>query len=59
MGRDAKELANNAPGQIPCYGLISPLLHEVKTSEVKRRVLIGGIDQDVRVDQEHYRPSVA
>jgi len=59
VGRNPEEFVDDPPGQIPGRGLSSPLLDPRPARRVKRRILIGRIDEDIRIDDEHYRPSMA
>ena len=34
-------------------------LQPIATAGVELRIRVGGVDQDVGIDQEHYRPSIA
>lgn len=51
--RHPKEFVQNAPRHIPSRGLASPVLEACMASRVKGGVRIGGVDEDVRVRDEH------
>jgi hypothetical protein len=54
-----KELIKDRPSRIPRVGTSTLALKPFTAGSVERRVAVGGVNQDIRVDDEHYRPSMA
>jgi len=59
MRHHAEKLVADAPGEIPGAVSGAPLFDERAAPRVFRRTFVCGIDEDVRVDHEHQRPSIA
>ena len=58
MRRDAHEFVDDAPGEIPRRGLVSPPLQEIPAPPVLRRTGVCGMQQHIGVDYEHQRRSM-
>jgi hypothetical protein len=54
----AQELIKDIPGGEPGSGLTAPIFEPGETGGMKGRVFVSGVDQDVSVDDKHYRPSI-
>lgn len=59
MGHHPQELVANPPREVPGALATPPLLQKRATSLVLRCAFVGGVHQHVRIDDEHYRPSMA
>ena len=53
VGDDAQKLVAHAPGEVPRAAASPPLAEQPATSGVFGRARVGGVDQDIRVDDEH------
>ena len=53
MRRHPEEFVKNAPGQVPGRGLAAPVLEARMALAMERGICIGGVDEDVRVRDEH------
>ena len=51
--RHSEEFVQNAPCHVPGRGLASPLLEAGMALPVKGGIPIGGVDEDIRVRDEH------
>lgn len=59
MGGNPQELIQNGPGRVPCFCVTSLALKPVSTSGMERRISVSRIHQNIGVNNEHYRPSMA
>lgn len=59
MGDDPEELIADPPGQEPCRAAHTPPFEECPTTRVLWRAGVRRIHQNICVDHEHYRPSIA
>jgi len=59
MSCHAQELIQDRPGNIPSVRPPSLTFEPVATGSVERRVAVGGVNQNIGVNDEHYRPSIA
>ncbi len=48
-----EEFVKNAPGHVPGRGLAAPVLEARVTLSMERGIRIGGVNEDVRVRDEH------
>lgn len=59
VGGDAQELIQDRPSRVPGIGPQPLPFKPESTGPMKLRVNIGRVHQNVGVDDEHYRPSMA
>src|SRR3990172_8760708 len=59
MSRYTQEFIQNRPGGVPGIRGGTPIFKPAFAGGMVRRILIGCINQDVCIDDEHYRPSIA
>ena len=59
VGDHTEELVQDPPRRIPGSGLPPPFLDPLSAAQVERRVLISRIDENIGIDNKHYRPSMA
>ncbi len=53
VGAYPQEFVADAPSEIPCSDLGSPLFKQFSAGDVCRRAAIGSIKEDIRVNDEH------
>lgn len=59
VGYHAEEFVHYSPGRVPGRGQAPPFLDASSAAGMKRGVLVGRVHEDVGVDDEHQRPSMA
>lgn len=59
VGRHTQELIDDRPRAVPRVDTCPSPLEPVATFSVKPRVGIRRVDEDVGIDDNHYRPSIA
>jgi hypothetical protein len=55
----SEELIKDRPGRIPRVRAPSLAFQPAAAAGVKWRITVSGVHEDVRIDNEHYRPSMA
>src|SRR5262249_15190088 len=59
VGCYAQKLIEDRPSGVPCIRSRPLAFEPVAAGGMKLRIHIGGVDQHIGVDGEHYRPSMA
>ena len=58
MGGHSKKLINYPPRQIPGAGLLAPILKKSPAPGVSGRILVGGVKQNIGIDNKHLQRSI-